>query len=107
MNVKTAAALATEQERQQRLAELSAEHDPTWLEQYKPGSFGCHELLDRASLLGDTVEQCLLDHPACVQNRDWYALAERAVDALRALYQRIGAEHLETENPASGKASAH
>ena len=34
-------------------------------------------------------------HPACVQNREWFALAEQAVVALHELYQRIGAAHLD------------
>jgi len=103
MSARTAKARDTEHERQQRAAELSAEHGPTWLEQYKPGSFGCHELLDRTSLLADTVEQYVLAHPGCVQNRQWYALAEQAVAALRELYQRIGAEHLDSGEQAAGR----
>jgi hypothetical protein len=87
--------LDREQERQQLADELSADQGPDWAEQYKPGSFGCHELLDRTSLVADTVEQYVLNHPACVQNKDWFALAEQAVEALRELYQQIGAEHLD------------
>jgi hypothetical protein len=45
--------------------------------------------------MADTVEQYVLNHPACVQNKDWFALAEQAVGALRELYQQIGAEHLD------------
>jgi hypothetical protein len=85
----------TEQERQQRVAELIADHGPDWSDQYKPGSFGCHELLDRAALAADFVERSVACHPACVQNPDWFALAEQAVAALQELYQRIGAEHLD------------
>ncbi len=88
-------ALETEHERQQRLEELSAAQEPGWLEQYKPGSYGCHELLDRTALVAATVESHVLSHPACVRNPEWYALAEQAAAALRELYQRIGAEHLD------------
>ncbi len=98
MSAPTARVVEAEQERQQRLAALSAEHGAGWQEQYAPGSFGCHELLDRAALVADAVEQHVLSHPACVQNREWYALAGRAVDALRELYQRIGAEHLDVKD---------
>ena len=87
----------TEQERQQRIAELTASQGPEWFEQYKPGSSGCHELLDRTSIAADLVEQYVLAHPACVQNQDWFALAEQAAAALRELYQRVGAEHLDGE----------
>jgi hypothetical protein len=85
----------TEQERQQLVAELIADRGPDWAEQYKPGSFGCHELLDRTALVADAVERYVLTHPACVQNQDWFALADQAVAALRELYQRIGQEHLD------------
>ena len=88
------AALEVEQQRQDALRELNAENEPNWLDQFAPGTFGCHELLDRALLAAELVEQSVLSHPACVQNGEWYALAERAVAALNDLYQQIGAEHL-------------
>ena len=86
-----------EQDRQQRVNELIAENGPNWMEQYKPGSFGCHELLDRTSLAMDMVVENVRDHPACVQNPEWFALAEKAGAALRELYERIGADHLQDE----------
>ena len=86
--------LNTEHERQQLIDEFNA-NGPDWVEQVKPGSFGCHELLDRTALVGDMLEQYILTHPACVRNKDWYALAEQAVLALRELYQQVGAEHLD------------
>ena len=85
----------TEHERQQLRDELAADHGPDWAAQYEPGSFGCHELLDRTALATDMVERSVRTHPACVQNREWFALAEQAVTALQELYQRIGAAHLE------------
>ncbi len=92
----------TEHERQQQVDEMTAEHGLDWTQQYKPGSFGCHELLDRVSLAADIVERHVLSHPACIQNRDWYALAEKAADALQELYQRVGEAHLNDENTAGG-----
>jgi len=89
-------------ERQQAITELVAEHGPNWAEEYKPGSFGCHELLDRTLLAAETVERSVLSHPACAQREDWYELAERAVAALNELYQRIGAEHLSADSPGNG-----
>jgi hypothetical protein len=87
-----------EQDRQERPNELTAENGPEWMEQSKPGSFGCHELLDRTSLIAANLEQFVLSHPACVQNAEWYALAEKAAAALHELYQRVGAEHLGADN---------
>ncbi|KJU83567.1 hypothetical protein MBAV_004236 [Candidatus Magnetobacterium bavaricum] len=63
--------------------------------QYQPGSFGCHELLDRTAFIANIIEDYLLNHPSCTKNKDWYSLAERAAAALHELYQRIGEEHLE------------
>ena len=93
----------TEEERRGRAAEIEAEQGPNWKDDYKPGSFGCHELLDRTNLVADNLEEFVLSHPACVQNAEWYALAEKAVTALRELYQRIGAEHLDAERDADEK----
>jgi hypothetical protein len=97
MNKKVPSALNLEQKRQQRIDEL-VDQGPHWTEQYKPGSFGCHELLDRTSLVADLVERHVLSHPACLQNQDWFALAEQAVTALRDLYQQVGAAHLEDKS---------
>ena len=84
-----------EHERQQLLDELAADHGPHWAEQYETGSCGCHELLDRTALAADLVERYVRTHPACVQNPEWFALAEQAAAALHELYQRIGATHLD------------
>lgn len=83
-----------EELRQQRLSELIADHGPGWTEGNRPGSFGCHELLDRTALVAALAEEYLLSHPACIQDPDWFALAEQAVTALGELYQRIGEKHL-------------
>ena len=84
-----------EHERQQLLDELAADHGPHWEEHYEVGSFGCHELLDRTALAADLVERYVRTHPACVQNPEWFALAEQAAAALHELYQRIGATHFD------------
>ena len=51
-------AINTEQERQQLIDAFSADQGPGWAQQSKPGSFGCHELLDRTALVAD-----MLEHP--------------------------------------------
>jgi len=95
MDTQTAKPFDVEKGRQRRADELSAEQGPDWSEPYKPGSFGCHELLDRTALAANMVEEYVLSHPACVQDREWFALAEQAAAALHELYQRIGADHLD------------
>ena len=94
---------AGHREWQEHLTAVAAEQEPDWEARYAPGSFGCHELLDRVNLLGDLVEGQVLEHPSCALQAEWYHLAAQAVEALRELYQRIGAEHLDAEN--SGRTS--
>lgn len=92
-----ATAPAAHQEWQEHLARVAAEQELGWETRYEPGSFGCHELLDRVMLLGDIVEGQVLEHPSCALHAEWHHLAAQAVEALRELYQRIGAEHLAAE----------
>ena len=94
MSAGADSSLGLEKERQKPIEELAREDGSGREAQYRPGSFGCHELLDRTSLLADLLEDSILSHPSCLQNAEWYALAARAVETLRELYQRIGAEHL-------------
>jgi hypothetical protein len=90
--------LYTDDDRQQLVEELKAEHGENWAEGYLPGSFGCHELLDRVSLLAKMLDDVLLTHPALAPNPAWYALAGQAASALQELYQRVGAEHLDAKH---------
>ena len=84
----------SEVDRQKLLAELHAEQEADWENEYAPGSFGCHELLDRTSLILQTLDSQILNHPACVLNPTWFDLAEEASAALAKMYQLIGEEHL-------------
>ena len=84
-------------ERLQAIEELAADDGPEWGAPYVPGSFGCHELLDRTSLVVDLIERNLLTHPACLQNADWHRLAAKAAEALHELYQQVGEAHLPAE----------
>jgi hypothetical protein len=84
----------TERDRLRQANELAAECGQGWADGYRPGTHGCHELLDRTATLADMLERHLLAHPACVANPEWYRLAEQAAAALHELYQRVGAEHL-------------
>jgi hypothetical protein len=92
-----------EQQRQEAISEMIAENGPNWAEQFAPGTYGCHELLDRTIQAAATVEQYVLSHPSCALNPAWYALAERAVAALNELYQEVGAEHLGGKSDDAGE----
>jgi hypothetical protein len=91
-----------ENQRQQSLQEYESQSAPSALEDFRPGTFGSHELLDRTSLLAEQIEHAILSHPSCLQNREWYQLAWEAFAALRELYQRIGSEHLNLPDEAPG-----
>jgi hypothetical protein len=91
-----------EQDRQQILNEAAADNGPNWREQFEPGSFGCHELLDRTAFVSDLVQRLVLTHPACALNRDWYALADQATTALCELYQQVGAAHVNEKHETNG-----
>jgi hypothetical protein len=99
MSVDSLSPCEVEQDRQRQARELSAESGQRWEEEYRPGSAGCHELLDRAALVADMLERHVLVHPACIARPEWYLLAEQAAAALRELYQQVGAEHLAHEDP--------
>lgn len=87
----------TEELREQHVEELEAEFGPEWEKMHQPGSVSCHELLDRTAMMADNVEKFIVSHPACVRNKEWFALAERAAAALHDLYQRVGTEHLDRD----------
>lgn len=87
-----------EKERLQEIVDLSAESGPDWVGDNAPGSFGCHELLDRTAMFADLLEQQIQRHPACLANPNWYLRASQAAAILHDLYQQIGAEHLEADD---------
>ena len=91
-----------EQHRLRELVEAADEREITIDElrdQYSPGSFGCHEALQMASVFMDSVDRHLCAHPAVLAHADWYRLASEAQAALYNLYQAIGDAHLTPVNP--------
>lgn len=97
MSLDTNESLDREQARQQRADDMAAEEGADWQGRFLPGSFGCHELLDRVARTADQIERQIIDHPACIANAQWYGLAEDAAAALHELYRRIGAVHLDAD----------
>jgi hypothetical protein len=83
-----------DERRQEYSDQLASDIGSKWADQNAPGSFGCHELLDRTAMLAAQVDELILAHPACVRDAEWFALAQQAAAALSELYQRVGAEHL-------------
>ncbi len=66
-------------------------------EDFAPGTLGCHELLDRTSLVLKLLEESIRTHPSCLLKPEWFELADRASQALADLYQRVGSEHLSVD----------
>ncbi|MBX7210121.1 MAG: hypothetical protein K1X78_17515 [Verrucomicrobiaceae bacterium] len=91
-------AVEYEQHRQELLKEIENPSD------YKLGSFGCHELLDRLHLVSQILQEYVLEHPACVLQPAWYASASEAASTLCDLYQVIGGGHLPA-TPSDGSSS--
>ena len=82
-----------EEIRVERLAAAAHERDEvaeSLAERFKPGSMGFHEALHTASLLLDSVDRHLADHPAVLARSELYRLAHRAQEALFNLYQQLG-----------------
>ena len=98
MNAKVREPHEAEEYRQELLGEITREGE-SQEEQFRPGTFGCHELLDRLSILVGNLEEHILQHPSCVRNPDWFELAHQAVSVLNDLYQQVGASHLDEDTP--------
>jgi len=83
-----------EAERQNDLAEAreslsTAEGEP--LERrFGPGSFGYHELLDRAYLLGSNWEEFVASHPTTLLDPERYRKAREIAEAMAEFYQLVG-----------------
>jgi len=93
MTARNTADLTDETDRRRLADDLAADGGAEWAADFRPGSLGCHELLDRTALIADLVEGRLVEHPACVANPAWFALARRAAAALYELYQQVGTAH--------------
>jgi hypothetical protein len=59
--------------------------------------YGRHEVLHMASFLSRAVAAELGEHAQVQANPEWKTLADQAAEALWALYQAVGAAHLDPE----------
>lgn len=51
---------------------------------------GRHKALDRSFMIGDNIEDFLIDHPYVILRPECYRLAFQAKELLQELYQKIG-----------------
>ncbi|HYT43799.1 MAG TPA: hypothetical protein VEP90_15780 [Methylomirabilota bacterium] len=63
------------------------------LEQFKPGSLGCHEVFHVSCILTTWIDHELCQHPAIQANPKWLKMAQTAEQILADLYQDIGQKH--------------
>lgn len=63
--------------------------------------YGIHEALDRAHVLMDTYHSYVVEHPAVEQRLDIAELADKAMDAMMAVYQALG--RLSNEDPGNAR----
>jgi hypothetical protein len=78
-----------EEERRVRLEQL-LEEEPDTPERFGPGSYGMHELLDRAHLASRFFQEHVLEHPACLLSEELWREASTIVDLMERFYQKIG-----------------
>lgn len=55
--------------------------------------FHYHEALDRAYIIGDTIDRHLIQHPVCKLDKEVNALVEEAAMKIFEAYQLIGHNH--------------
>lgn len=66
---------------------------------FKPGSYACHEALHMADVILSMIYDHLVDAPAISNNEEWSKLAMNARSAVDKLYQAIASEHFkDTKN---------
>ena len=83
-----------EVDRQNRLAgareSLVAFEGETLEGRFGPGSFGYHELLDRAYLIQSNWETFIAEHPATLLDPERYRRAQEIATAMAEFYQLVG-----------------
>ncbi len=91
----------------QRLDDLAASRecfgvtsDEALVERFGPGTYGLHELLDRAHVLNNNWHDFIVDHTSCLLHADLYAEATRIGELIGQFYQMVGQKDSDT-SPAS------
>lgn len=64
---------------------------------HPPGSYGCHELMDRVSLIRDLFGATVEAHPGLMNFPEWEAASDAAGEALFRLHNLIAEKHLAAE----------
>ena len=79
--------------RKNKLKSYKADKARQPLKDFTPGTFGCHEALHMAAYLLNNVTEELCNHPAVIQDSDFFKLASEAESALGKLYTEIKKVH--------------
>jgi hypothetical protein len=87
--------MSFEVERQNELTKARENHvlseGETIEMRFGPGTFGYHELLDRANLMLINWESFIVSHPATLLDPERYEKAQLIVEAMADFYQVVGA----------------
>lgn len=62
-------------------------------ERFKPGSYGCHEAIDRCDTVIDLIEDRLLSHPSIYLNQELYRKMRIAQQFLTDCYEELFTIH--------------
>jgi hypothetical protein len=60
---------------------------------YKPGTFGCHEAMHEASRYAEWLAE-FAEHPAIAANPEWSVQASVIAELMMQMYQDIAKEHM-------------
>jgi len=90
-----------EQERREDLLDAKAIYGDLE-EKFAPGSFGCHELLDRLSVVTSIWNERIIASPATIIDPEFYKEAREIANAISKLYQKVGTRHLDASGSVRG-----
>ncbi len=79
--------------RKNKLKSYKADKARQPLKDFTPGTVGCHEAMHMAAYLLNNVTQELCDHPAVIQDAEFFRLASEAESALASLFTKIKKVH--------------
>lgn len=83
-----------EDDRLEQLEECKESYGEDFEETFKPGSFGFHELIDRASIMAN-IWDYVAEHPSCISDPDLYKDAQEIQMAIADFYQKAALKHLD------------
>lgn len=98
---------ATKEEAEESRLESLEELKESWetdeeglIERFGPGTFGRHEVTDRAAIFVDNIAAYILGSGPCALDSDLNYAAQQAFDAMYDFYQKCACEDIEADDDA-------